>query len=112
MNVYNSVAWALVQFALFCFKATLGKQAMFKKAAFGYIMVAMQGFLLKTHMNIPATTCISFCLESASCGSLVYIRSSRICKPWTGSGINNIPLLAVTAKSDDEQVWIRGKQVF
>ena len=110
--MYVSVAWALVQYALFCFKASLGKQAMFKKAAFGYNMVAMQGFLLKTHMTIPATTCISFCLESASCGSLVYIKSSKICKLWTASGIGNIPLSAVTAKSDDVQVWIRGKQVF
>ena len=90
---------------------SMGKQALFQRAPFGYNFEEMQEFLMNTHHGVAITECMELCVSTRFCGSVVYARSSQICTLLTASGADSIPVLAIATKSDDAQVWIPGKKL-
>ena len=92
--------------ALIFIRMCTGKQSLFQKANFGYKLAELQEFVMTKHMKVYLVECSSLCLGTPYCGSLVFVRSSKTCTLLTATGKNSIPVSAIAAQSDDEQVWI------
>ena len=104
IRAYILMVWMM----LFQMQATLGKPVLFRKADFGYHLESIQDFLLKMHQRVPEARCAFLCFWTPSCGSLVYIRSSKSCMLVKST---YIPASAITARNNAAQVWIPGKFV-
>ena len=109
MRLYIYVVSTLLFNRFLNAQTSIGKQVIFKKANFGYNLTSIQDFIEDIHRNILTTRCVATCIGIQYCGSLVYVKSSQSCMLLKTNHTTNIPASAITAKTEDAQVWVSGK---